>query len=172
MSQHSKEALSHFMPRLFNLGKKPEATPSKRPPPQVKKSTQKKKIPLPQKVYVLLLEISQKLFEICPIDYVQDMTVGDVLAKVRTNATDQVLAAQQYKSLLNEAIEFSAPMLPLGLLLERGDQKPLLTALPPGVGPDECRRIKSILMNHPSVQRFWANDDPFEPSPAKKQRRA
>jgi hypothetical protein len=172
MSQQSKEALSNFMPRLFDLGKKPEATPSKRPSPQVKKSAQKKKKdPLPQKVYVLLLVVSQKLFEICPIDYVRDMTVGDVLAKVRTNATDPVLAAQPYKSLLNDTIEFSAPMLPLVLLLQRGEQKPLLTALPPGVGPDECRRIKSILMNHPSVQRFWANDDPFEPSPAKKQRR-
>jgi hypothetical protein len=100
------------------------------------------------------------------------MTVGDVLAKVRTNASDPVLAAQKYASLLSSTIEFSAPMLPLSLLLDRNDTKPLLTALPPGTGPDECRRITTILMGHPTLQRFWANEDPFEPSPAKKQRRS
>ena len=196
MTQQAKESLNGFMPRLFHLGKKPDPAPSKsstrhhgRRQPSASLTPKAKNPPLPphrmlppppNKIYVLLLEIPNKLFEICPVDYVRDMTVGDVLTKVRTNASDPVLAAQSYRGLLNEDTEFSAWVLPISLLLDPATDgrvagtstaKPLITALPPNASATECRHIRHILMGHPTLQKFWEKDDPFEPSPAKRQRR-
>lgn len=199
MSQQAKESLNGFLPRLFHLGKKPDPAPSKaskhsnsylrRQPsasltPKAKNPPPHRTLPpTPNKIYVLLLEIPNKLFEICPVDYLRDMTVGDVLTKVRTNASDPLLAAQSYRGLLNADTEFSAPMLPISLLLDQATvgrvvagtsntaTKPLFTALPPNASATECQHIRQILMGHPTLQKFWEKDDPFEPSPAKRQRR-
>jgi hypothetical protein len=95
---------------------------------------------IPTFIFVLLVEPSQKIFEVVKIDPTAasettgatpttrggkttplhqsegGLTVGDVLAQARTGATDPALASQKYVSLCNGMQELAAPMLPVDLL--------------------------------------------------------
>ena len=135
----------------------------------------------PACIYVLLLETKRKLFEVCAVDFVPDLTVGDVLAKVRTKATDSALSNQLYVSLMNAmdepddvaSVELAAPMLPvLHLVPTLAQSSPmssssprlpvLLTAVPEHSTAATCRRITKSLLKNERVKKWLEQTDPFQ----------
>lgn len=69
-------------------------------------------------LHILLVEISQKIFEIVQVDHTtRETTVGDVLSRARVQATDPLLSQQTYVSLCNANHELAAPMLPVNLMV-------------------------------------------------------
>ena len=116
---------------------------------------------------ILLVEMSQKIFEIVSVDIQRDTTVGDVLAKARAVATDPSLSEQKYVSICYGVQEFGAPMLPLSLLIDWDKHKtrPLVVAVPMGHSASEMQSVKRVLSRHPKIKRWWKQQDPFRPMP-------
>ena len=139
---------------------------------------------------ILLVDISQKIFEIVAVDHIMPETsVGDVLSKARVQATDSRLSQQTYVSLCNAVNELAAPMLPVQLIvnvdneadgenkkvslkgydkLEKSQEEQkdpsmgrLLMAVPEGSSAEQVRRIQRALWSHPRMQRWWKKENRF-----------
>ena len=121
-----------------------------------------KKKKYPSCIYILLLQPAKKLFEVVPIDFDRELTVGDVLCRVRTKATDSALATQNYVSLCNAEQELAAPMLHVRHLLSRATNKCLLTAVPEGSNATICRKITHVLLQNPKIRRWLHQTNPFQ----------
>jgi hypothetical protein len=131
---------------------------------------------------ILLLHPTAQVFEIVQVDYIPDSTtVGDILSKARSNATDCSLSEQKYVSLCNKEQELAAQMLSVSLLVARNDgvscgsidrnaqlknrEVHLLVAVPEGYTASWCQAVRRALWSHPKMQRWWnQTDDPFQPS--------
>jgi hypothetical protein len=140
---------------------------------------------------ILLLECHQKVFEIVAVDHVTaETSVGDVLSRARSQATDPRLSRQTYTSLCNSVNEMAAMMLPVHLMMdveqstgnrERKRKEPtlqkydrleaarktcddlgrLLVAVPEGSSAEAVREIQKTLWCHPRVQRWWRKENQY-----------
>jgi hypothetical protein len=140
---------------------------------------------------ILLLECHQKVFEIVAVDHVTaETSVGDVLSRARSQATDPRLSRQTYTSLCNSVNEMAAMMLPVHLMMdleqstekrERKQREPtlkkydrleaarktcddlgrLLVAVPEGSSAEAVREIQKTLWCHPRVQRWWRKENRY-----------
>jgi hypothetical protein len=114
---------------------------------------------------VLLADLKTKIFEVVAIDVQQDTSVGDVLSKARTSATDPALSEQKYVSFCYGTQEFGAPMLPVNLVIdwEKHKTRPLVVAVPVGSTATEMQSVKRVLWKNPKLRDWWKQDDPFVP---------
>ena len=114
---------------------------------------------------ILLADIKSKVFEVVAIDIQQDTSVGDVLSKARTSATDPALSEQKYVSFCYGTQEFGAPMLPVNLVIdwEKHKTRPLVVAVPVGSTASEMQSVKRVLWKNPKLRDWWKQDDPFVP---------
>jgi hypothetical protein len=114
---------------------------------------------------VLLADIKTKVFEVVAIDVQQDTSVGDVLSKARSSATDPALSDQKYTSFCYGVQEFGAPMLPVNLVIdwEKHKTRPLVVAVPVGSTASEMQSVKRVLWKNPKLRDWWKQDDPFVP---------
>jgi len=137
---------------------------------------------------ILLVDCKKKIFEIVAVEHVtSETTVGDVLSKARTQASDPRLSQQTYVSLCNSVNDLAAPMLPVNLIVNAGHTDDtgtetsfslneetakkaealdptlgrLLMAVPEGSSPSEVRAIQRALWSHPRVQRWWKRENRF-----------
>jgi hypothetical protein len=119
---------------------------------------------------ILLVDIVSKIFEVVSIDIQQDTSVGDVLAKARTCATDPALSEQKYVSFCYGDQEFGAPMLPVNLVIdwEKHKTRPLVVAVPVGTTAYEMQSVKRVLWKNPKLRDWWKQEDPFMPKSKKK----
>ena len=118
---------------------------------------------------ILLVDVVSKIFEVVSIDIQQDTSVGDVLAKARSSATDPALSEQKYVSFCYGTQEFGAPMLPVNLVIDWDKHKtrPLVVAVPVGSTANEMQSVKRVLWKNPKLRDWWKQDDPFLPKPKK-----
>lgn len=157
-SQQEQELAKQLLPRGQLIQSTVTTTTSE--------TTKKKRRTYPETIYILLLEPSRKVFEVVPIDFVYDLTVGDVLAKARSKATDPGLA-NKYISICNNEQELAAPMLPIRHLLQKQSRRhAVLTAVPEGSNATQCRRISTILLQNPRIKNWLRKADPFAVSPS------
>jgi hypothetical protein len=114
---------------------------------------------------ILLADVKSKIFEVVAIDIQQDTSVGDVLSKARTSATDPALSEQKYVSFCYGTQEFGAPMLPVNLVIdwEKHKTRPLVVAVPVGSTASEMQSVKRVLWKNPKLRDWWKQDDPFVP---------
>jgi hypothetical protein len=114
---------------------------------------------------VLLADLKTKVFEVVAIDIQQDTSVGDVLSKARTSATDPALSEQKYVSFCYGTQEFGAPMLPVNLVIDWDKHKtrPLVVAVPVGSTANEMQSVQRVLWKNPKLRYWWKQDDPFVP---------
>ena len=114
---------------------------------------------------ILLADVKSKIFEVVSIDIQQDTSVGDVLSKARTCATDPALSEQKYISFCYGTQEFGAPMLPVNLVIdwEKHKTRPLVVAVPVGSTGSEMQSVKRVLWKNPKLRDWWKQDDPFLP---------
>jgi hypothetical protein len=114
---------------------------------------------------ILLADVKSKVFEVVAIDIQQDTSVGDVLSKARTSATDPALSEQKYISFCYGTQEFGAPMLPVNLVIdwEKHKTRPLVVAVPVGSTASEMQSVKRVLWKNPKLRDWWKQDDPFVP---------
>jgi hypothetical protein len=114
---------------------------------------------------ILLVDIVSKIFEVVSIDIQQDTSVGDVLGKARTSATDPALSEQKYVSFCYGDQEFGAPMLPVNLVIdwEKHKTRPLVVAVPVGSTAYEMQSVKRVLWKNPKLRDWWKQEDPFMP---------
>ena len=125
----------------------------------------RKRVTNDRSLSILLVEMSQKIFEIVSVDIFADTTVGDALAKARSVATDPALSEQKYVSICYGSQDFGAPMLPVSLLIDwnRHKTRPLAVAVPTGHSAAEMQAVKRVLSKNPRIQRWWRQQDPFHP---------
>lgn len=114
---------------------------------------------------ILLADVKSRIFEVVAIDIQQDTSVGDVLSKARTSATDPALSEQKYISFCYGTQEFGAPMLPVNLVIdwEKHKTRPLVVAVPVGSTASEMQSVKRVLWKNPKLRDWWKQDDPFVP---------
>ena len=114
---------------------------------------------------ILLADVKSRIFEVVSIDVQQDTSVGDVLCKARTSATDPALSEQKYISFCYGTQEFGAPMLPVNLVIdwEKHKTRPLVVAVPFGSTASEMQSVKRVLWKNPKLRDWWKQDDPFVP---------
>lgn len=138
-----------------------------------------------RRIAILLIEPIQKIFEVVFLDSainLRELTVGDALAKARSNAIDSTLSEQKYISLCNEQQEIAAPMLAVDFLLKPTSSKNkkadhidhnnkkndkhrtvLLVAVPQGYTAVQMQKIKKLLWKNPKTARWWKQNDPLQP---------
>lgn len=119
----------------------------------------------PGSLSVLLVNMARKNFEIVPCDVNRETTVGDVLSKARSMATDSALSEQKYVSFCYGDQEFGAPMLPVHVLIdwEKHKTRPLVVAVPMGSTAAEMQSVKRVLWKNPKLKEWWNQEDPFQP---------
>lgn len=118
---------------------------------------------------ILLVDMRNKIFEVVTCDVNRETTVGDVLAKARSLATDPALSEQKYVSFCYGEQEFGAPMLPVHVVVdwEKHKTRPLVVAVPTGATSAEMRSVKRVLWKNPKMRGWWKQQDPFQPAPKK-----
>lgn len=115
---------------------------------------------------VLLVEMQSKIFEVVAVDVQRDTTVGDVLAKARSTASDPALSEQKYVSFCYGLQEFGAPMLPVKVVIdwEKHKTRPLVVAVPAGSTAAAMQSVKRVLWKNPKMRVWWKQQDPFQPT--------
>jgi hypothetical protein len=114
---------------------------------------------------ILLVDMRNKIFEVVACDVNRETTVGDVLAKARSMATDPALSEQKYVSFCYGMQEFGAPMLPVHVVIdwEKHRTRPLVVAVPMGATAHEMQSVKRVLWKNPKLRDWWTQHDPFQP---------
>jgi hypothetical protein len=122
---------------------------------------------------VLLADLGSKIFEVVPCDVNRETTVGDVLSKARSMATDPALSEQKYVSFCYGNQEFGAPMLPVSVMIDWDKHKtrPLVVAVPMGSTAAEMQSVKRVLWKNPKLKEWWGQRDPFSPPTRKRSSR-
>lgn len=122
---------------------------------------------------ILLVDMKHKIFEVVTVDVNRETTIGDVLAKARSIATDPALSEQKYLSFCYGDQEFGAPMLPVNVVIDwkKHKTRPLVVAVPVGTTAVEMRSVKRVLWKNPKMKSWWQQQDPFQPKHIEKESR-
>lgn len=107
------------------------------------------------KCLVLIMDPRQKIFEIVPVPYTFDgTTIGDILAKLPSMATDRRLAKLKFSGLSYEGICISAPMVPVEIILDALSTRRPLFAIPEKYSATEIEELGVALVQTPSVAKL------------------
>ena len=111
---------------------------------------------------ILLMNPRLKIFEIVRIRYeVETTTVGELLSKLKDEATDPRLARQSYTGLAYQGLHISAPMVPIDILLEAEATGKPLFAVPQHYSAGQIECMANELLKRPQVIRLLESQHPL-----------